>query len=290
MPAARSNRLLEPGLGQDGSQPTEESDEGRGNLGSSLRWNLTHSRRLVPTRGLVFRGIPGEDFNKLLGFRADDGWCVKGVQSIGSHCFGDYAIFDKHFDEGKFWGPDADSATAYPPLSIVPMLAFLYLGRITGSWALGRDLYLLLLAGSLLSPALWVSRRSWTERGPTSLLIIGLATAPFLVVLDRGNSTGLVVAPLLGAAIAYANERYGRMVIFIVICVLLKPQMILLALLFFFYRKYSYFTITVATSVVLRSSAFSSFPGSPRRISSTGYMHSRDIGHTSRLEIHIRTI
>ena len=152
------------------------------------------------------------------------------------------------------------------------MLAFLYLGRITGSWALGRDLYLVLLAGSLLSPALWVSRRSWTERGPTSVLIIGLATAPFLVVLDRGNSTGLVVAPLLGAAIAYVNERYGRMFVFIVICSLLKPQMILLALLFFVYRKYSYFVITVATSVVLTFVGFLFFPGSPSE-NSVNWIH-----------------
>jgi hypothetical protein len=39
--------------------------------------------------------------------------------------------------------------------------------------------------------------------------------------------------------------------------------MLLLALLFFFYRKYSYFAITVATTVVLTLIGFLFFPGSP---------------------------
>ena len=44
-------------LRQDGSQPTRDSREAD-NLGSSLCWNLTHSRRLVPAGDLVFRGVP----------------------------------------------------------------------------------------------------------------------------------------------------------------------------------------------------------------------------------------
>ena len=85
-----------------------------------------------------FAGYHGEDFNKLLSFRMDDGWCVKGVESIGSHCFGDYAIFG-HMDEGQFWDPDSQSPqspTSYPPLSLVPMLAFLtWVGsREAGHW------------------------------------------------------------------------------------------------------------------------------------------------------------
>jgi len=53
------------------------------------------------------------------------------------------------------------------------------------------------------------------------------------------------------------------MFVFIVICSLLKPQMLLLALLFFVYRKYSYFALTVATTVVLTLVGFLFFPGSP---------------------------
>ena len=95
-----------------------------------------------------------------------------------------------------------------------------------------------------------------------AFLIIGIATAPFLVILDRGNTTGLLVAPLLGVAVAYMDGHQERMLILIIVCALLKPQMILLVLLFLVYRRYSYLVLAVAVSVGLTLAGFFLFPGS----------------------------
>ena len=109
-------------------------------------------------------GYREHSFNQMLSYLIRDGWCDVGPQSIGRHCFGDYAAVDAGLRSKDLWNPDLPTSTAYPPLSLVPPIAFVYLGRITGSWALGRDLFLLLLAGSILSPALWVSRGGWGRR------------------------------------------------------------------------------------------------------------------------------
>jgi hypothetical protein len=88
------------------------------------------------------------------------------------------------------------------------------------------------------------------------------------VVLDRGNTIGIVVAPLLGLAISYATGNFRRMMLFIVICALLKPQLILLVLLFLVYKKYRYLLTTVAISVATTLAGFAIFPSTfPQNIS-----------------------
>jgi hypothetical protein len=52
------------------------------------------------------------------------------------------------------------------------------------------------------------------------------------------------------------------MLVFIVICAVLKPQMLLLALLFIVYRAYSHLILTVFLSVSLTFAGFLFFPGS----------------------------
>jgi len=213
-------------------------------------------------------GYKGLNFNSLLIFPPDDGWCAKGIESVGDHCFGDYSVFRLAFDQNKMvtpWlgGPGYEWAgTAYSATTMLPILLFIEIGKIVGNFALGRNLYLALLAASMLAPAIWVSRHRWQQRGAISFLILGVASAPFLINLDRGNSTGLLVAPLLLVAIAYMKNQQKKMFIFIVICVLLKPQMIILVLLFLVYRAFYYAALTILTSTSLTLAGFLFYSGS----------------------------
>ncbi len=216
----------------------------------------------------VYAGYRGFSFNQSLSFLVDDGWCVKGVESLGNHCFGDYASLDEGLAAGSLWSPGLPTATPYPALAWAPSIVFVLIGRLTNSWVVGRDLFLGVLACSVLTPAIWAARGSFARRAPLTLLLIGLASAPFLVVLDRGNAIGLVVSPLLGLAISYATGNFRRMMIFIVICSLLKPQLILLVLLFLVYKKYGYLVATVAISVATTLAGFVIFPSTfPQNIS-----------------------
>ena len=207
----------------------------------------------------VYSGYKGFSFNASLSFFVDDGWCVKGVESLASHCFGDYAVIDDWLGAGELWGPSA-IPSVYPAIGWVPTILALRVGELVGDPTAGRNLFLALLACSLLAPAIWAARGSFSRRAPITFLLIGLASAPFLIVLDRGNAIGLVVAPLLGLAISYATGNFRRMMVFIIICSLLKPQMILLVLLFLVYKKYGYLLATVAISVVATAAGFATFP------------------------------
>ena len=150
----------------------------------------------------------------------------------------------------------------YPAASLLPINLFVWIGKIFDSFTLGRDLYLALLAASILAPTIWVSRHQWRQRGAICILILGIASAPFLITLDRGNSTGLLVAPLLLAAIAYMKNQQKKMFIFIVICILLKPQMIILVLLFLVYRAFYYMALTILVSGTLSLFGFVFYNGS----------------------------
>ena len=209
----------------------------------------------------VYSGYKGFSFNASLSFFVDDGWCVKGVESFVSHCFSDYAVIDDGLAAGELWGP-APTASVYPALGWAPTILALRFGELVGNPTAGRNLFLAVLACSLLTPAIWAARGSVSRRAPVTFLLIGLASAPFLIVVDRGNSVGLLVAPLLGLAISYATGNVRRMMIFIVICSLLKPQMILLVLLFLVYKKYRYLLATCAISAGITLAGFATFPSS----------------------------
>ena len=241
---------------------------GRELLTNTRSWSRLYVNLAILALGLclpaiwVWAGYWNLSFNASLSFLVDDGWCVKGVQSLASHCFGDYAALDDGLAAGSLWDPSLPTATPYPPIALLPGVLSVRFGELVGSWKAGRDLFLLLLAASLLTPACWVARGRWARRGPIALVVLGVAAAPFLIVLDRGNSVGLVVAPLLGVALAYVRADYRKMVGFITICTLLKPQLILLVLLFLVYRRYSYALATVALSVAATVAGFVFFSGS----------------------------
>ena len=214
----------------------------------------------------VYAGYKGFSFNASLSFFADDPGCIKGVESFASHCFGDYAVIDDYLVTGDLWG-SAATASVYPALGWVPTILALRAGQLVGDPIVGRNLFLALLACSLLTPAIWAARGSFSRRAPVTFLLLGLASAPFLIVLDRGNVIGLVVAPLLGLAISYARGNFRQMMVFIVICSLLKPQMILLVLLFLVYKKYRYLLATCAISAGITLAGFATFPsGFPQNI------------------------
>ena len=209
----------------------------------------------------VYAGYKGFSFNASLSFFADDYGCVKGVESFATHCFGDYAVIDDYLAAGDLWGSPA-TASVYPALGWAPTILTLRVGELVGDPIVGRNLFLALLACSLLTPAIWAARGSFSRRAPVTFLLIGLASAPFLIVLDRGNVIGLVVAPLLGVAISYARGNFRQMMVFIVICSLLKPQMILLVLLFLVYKKYRYLLATGAITAGITLAGFATFPSS----------------------------
>jgi hypothetical protein len=217
----------------------------------------------------IFTGYYGYGLSEGLSFFADDGWCQVGTESMGVHCFGDFAALYHNISSPDLWNPKSPLGTPYPPSSLLPGRLATWVGSTTGGFQTARDLYLASLAMAMLVPAVWVAWGRFWSTGPYVLVILGLGTAPFLIVMDRGNSTGFVVAPLMLSAIFLVRRETGRMAVMIAICALLKPQFLVLLLLLLAYRKYrqtlltllSVGTLSLLSFVVSSNNPIASFKG-----------------------------
>lgn len=184
----------------------------------------------------------GNEVNATLSFHADDGWCNWGyTPDFGKHCFGDYVqpLVGAQVDF-RLADVSADAipgvtnpayTSLYPPASQAPHVA----AAIAANSFLGHDItfiaYMLLLAASVLAPALWVAW-GWRE-SPFVLipvLLLGVATVPVFATLDRGNSAGFVVPFLLCFAIFLGRTPTWVAPTAVVAAALVRPQFILIAL------------------------------------------------------------
>lgn len=197
--------------------------------------------------------------SELVSFHLDDSWCVKGQESWGVHCFGDFAIADELF-AGDAWNSGFGFVASYPAAAWLPSLAIVRIGEASGIARLGVTIFVVLSAVALSVPALWAGWRAWTTKAPLALAVLGLATAPLLMTLDRANTMALVV-PFLGlVAIGYVRKNYLLVGAGIVAAALLKPQMAILGVLLLADRRYRDLAVTAVTTAVLTVAGFLAFP------------------------------
>jgi hypothetical protein len=208
-------------------------------------WTVSSYLRLTPS--------------ELASFVLPDGWCNVGQESIGVHCFGDFAIVNELF-AGDPWNSGFGSVASYPALAWIPSLVIFRLGAMTGSARASLLVFLAISAVALFTPAVWAGWRSWTTKAPISLALVGGATAPFLITLDRANTMALVVPFLLLFAVSYARKNVLLMCVAIAGAALLKPQMALLAILLLSQRKYRALILTGGSTAVLTVLGFAVFP------------------------------
>lgn len=219
---------------------------------------------------VVTSGYFGASFNTAISFVPDDGWCNPAVEGIGTHCFGDYAVLDDALSGGSLWDPTQRLPTPYPPTAWAPVMFFMEIGDILGSYRVGLALYLLLMTLSLLTPAIWASWRQDKIKRLTVISLFGVATAPFIVVLDRGNQIGLTVAPVTLFMYGMLRQRYWLAVCGVVIASLLKPQLAILCLLLLLVRRPKEFVIAVGTTLFIIFGSFLTVSGGLSRI--TGWL------------------
>ncbi len=227
---------------------------------STLTWSNKFERLLLMLLGISvpmtwILGYSGLFASQLISFGISDGWCVGPVESIGMHCFGDYASMDEGLVAGDLYDPTNLMSTPYPPTSLLMPYLFHGLGTLTGSYELGRNAYLLLLMASILSPAIYVSLKMKSIHA-SSLVLVGLAASPLLVTLDRGNTFGFTVPGILLVAIGAASKQPKLIVLGILLATLIKPQLAVFALFFLAQRKLKYFFSTALLSTTLVVSGF----------------------------------
>lgn len=198
---------------------------------------------------------------EMIGFRVADGWCGRGEEAFGRHCFSDFSVIADMLSAPSLWEPTSGTATAYPPSGwLIPFGIFAAAGLLQGL-PFATFIFLVVALSSTLVPALWAAQGSWFSRAPVTVLTIGLGAAPVLIVLDRGNSTALIVVPLMIFAIGLIRDKSSLLILGVLVSTLLKPQMILLVVALLALRRFRYATLSVSLSVLGILASFAFWPG-----------------------------
>lgn len=197
-------------------------------------------------------------------FNPVDGWCDPATQGLGNHCFGDFQVPRLFLVQESIYGPDsvANPPNPYTPTAMAPHVLARALEWMGAGQRGSMAAYLLLLAAALLAPALWaILARRRGVRDWVPLLVIGVASGPFLTTLDRGNSAGFAVPLLLLFALYIRRHPEWVAPVAAVGAGLLRPQFILLALALLAFGRIKAATSAVAAWVVVSLTAFLLLPG-----------------------------
>ena len=183
-----------------------------------------------------------------------DGYCIEGVQSLGTHCFSDFSQF---LLLGESMDPEGSNPFIrnYPPINRTIFWVFQILAVNVG-YGLSVGLYIAISATCLLTPIVWAVRgRAWAEQ----LMVIslaGVATYPFLAAVDRGNNISFAVPFLLLAVIGLQRNRNIASIVGIVSASQIKPQFGALVLGLIVLRRFRVFFVTVVVGVAVFLASF----------------------------------
>ncbi|MEO2139315.1 MAG: glycosyltransferase 87 family protein, partial [Thermoleophilia bacterium] len=201
-------------------------------------------------------------------FAPTDGWCDPASQGLGVHCFGDFQVPRLFLDEESIYDPIYPAPGVKPvpnPYTPTSMAPHVFAGAV--EWVgLGQRtsmvVFLVLLAVAMLAPALWsILGRPGRPRDWLPLLVIGVASGPFLTMMDRGNSAGFAVPFILLFALYVRRRPEWVAPVAMIGAALIRPQFILLALALIAFGRIRSAAAAVAAWAALSIAAFAVIPG-----------------------------
>jgi hypothetical protein len=210
--------------------------------------------------GYVLIHYFNKDVLSSITYDSNDGWCLIGTESIGTHCFGDYSSVVLSAAQQNPWIAVNGHVSNYPASGMLPQFLFGSIGALFGSHLVGLFAYLLVLTAALISPAIWASRGKTLTMRLLTVFLFGLFSAPALMTLERGNAIGFVVPALLAYLVALRRGNYTVVVIAIVLASLVKPQFALLVLALFILRKWRHAILAFSGVVAANLLAYLAWP------------------------------
>lgn len=199
------------------------------------------------------------DVAESISFRGNDGWCEPTDEGLGVHCWGDYYFPVLLSEEPNPWTSPLGS-TPYPALGLLP---FRLLGNLTtfvGVERLGLIVFLVALCISLSAVALWASSHFTLDRTAAVLLVIGPASVPALIAIDRANPIGLAAPALLWFAVATLRENYRGAAVAVVAAAAIKPQYVILVVILLSVRRWREALVAVSAALGVHLIAFLFWP------------------------------
>jgi hypothetical protein len=211
--------------------------------------------------GFVLTHYFGKDaVSSLTQFPDDGGTCNLAVEGVGVHCFNDYAIVRQLALASDPWDFKNGFRSNYPAAAMLPHMASAGFGELVGSVRAGLFVYLAMLMAALAAPAIWASKAKPAWMRLLAVGAFGVLSVPGLMVLDRGNSTGLLAPALLALFITVRRHNDRGAAIAMVVAILIKPQMVVLLVLFPAMRKWKLTFWTGGTVVAANLLAYLAWP------------------------------
>ena len=185
-------------------------------------------------------------------------WAIR----VGRHCFSDYTEPMTLALRPNPWEPypGATGSINYPPGALVPHLAFGLLGKLLHAPLLGLFGYLLASTLAVLTPGWWAARGARGLERVVVFVACGAAAIPAWAAIDRANSVVFVVPIALVFLVALCRQRWGLVVIMVVLAALVKPQFAVLGVVLFAARQWRMGGIAVAGGVVSNLAAYLLWP------------------------------
>jgi hypothetical protein len=200
---------------------------------------------------LVLGSYFDRPITQALSFDIEDGQCEPSTQGVGVHCFGDYQLPNIYLNEPNLW-----EEMQYSPTALIPHILANETSKIFGERTI-LVIYLALLACALMTPSFLVTRKSARNgRRYIPLLLIGVATIPFIFTVDRGNSVGFVVPLLVVFAFRLREKPDWTVTAAIIGAAAIRPQFALLAIGLIAFGQLRQFATTAVGSILINIAPF----------------------------------
>ena len=196
-----------------------------------------------------------------------DCWIHTDVH-VGRHCFSDYSMAMGQALRPDPWAPYPVVnfntrnwvGNPYSAAALVPHAFFGEVGRAWGSSMAGLAAYELVLTAALLAPAVWAARGARGLEKVVVFLALGVMAVPMWIVIDRANSMGFAVPVFLAFLVALCRQRWGLVVVLVVLASLIKPQFLLLGLVLPAARQWKMSASAAVLGIIVNLGAYLLWP------------------------------
>lgn len=186
---------------------------------------------------LAYSTYSGSSYVSTISHLVDDGWCDVPRESIGKHCFSDYAISDEIYRTPYSFSQ---------PISWIS-ISFHWLGQLVGQRTALLS-FLGLIGASVLAPIFSILRSK--SLNIWWVIPLTVASAPVISVLDRGNSIGLAVAPLYFFLRNLRARRFLKSSWLLIALVMIRPQFAVFLLLLVAFKRWRETLLVVVFSSI----------------------------------------
>ena len=203
----------------------------------------------------------GVAINAVISAPADDGHCTPETQGVGIHCFGDYYYPAKLAASTPTWADIPEFPHSYTAIGMVPHAVAMNLGELLNNPRAGLIIYLIPMVVAALIPAVLIALRLGAPLGLVVAIVLGVASQPVLLVVDRGNSAALAVPALLWVCWATVQQRWWQVASAVVLASAIRPQFALVALVLVAARRWLPLIVAAGASLAINLLAFMLWPG-----------------------------